>query len=286
METMGEDYMKRLLSFHVPPEARPSSLHALLAALSSAPHESPVDRSTLLGQMAQHLDVRPRSEVLTLAHDLGIISHDGHGYRATPRAQALERCDSRTDLVHGMQYFAWSPEHPKDFSPRFTYRQVTDLLWEQAPVAVNPAAKKRLVEEVLARIERAFAEVPEFDPARISIGPKSVDGVVRWLEELSPPVVQGGIVTRRQTCPPLLLVYALGAVARTAGIAPETDFRLTAEHRSLLCRCCFIEPESLDRMLEWTVTTQPKLLRWGTLISAYGRQLVLKSADLQPEGLL
>ena len=41
-----------------------------------------------------------------------------------------------------------------------------------------------------------------------------------------------------------------------------------------------VRPECLDRMLEWTVATQPRFLRWGTLISTYGRQLVLTRADL------
>jgi len=275
--------MSRPLTFHVPPEARPLFLRALLAALDGPAQEGPVERPAILERMAPYLDTRPRGEVITFARDLGLIVHDQGGFALGPSAKAIERSTCPNDLVHGLQYFAWSPDQPDPKGAQWTYRTVVDLLWAEAPVSLNSQFKKRLVEDVLARAQCDFAIVPTFDAARVSVGPKSIDGVGRWLEELSPPVLREGVVRRRETCPPPLLIMALGAAARIEGISPNADFRLTAEHRALLARCCFIEPECLDRMLEWTIATQPKLLRWGSLVSTYGRQVVLARTDIGPE---
>ena len=278
--------MSPSIAFHVPPVSRPASLRALLAVLDAASDGTPLARATVLEQMTPYLDARPRGEVITLARELGIVGISEDGVVAEPRARALLRSSCPNDLAHGLQYFAWSPGEPHRRGPMWTYRTVVDLLWEQAPVRLSGALKRRLVEEVLARVGQEFAGVSGFDPDHVSVGPMTIDGVVCWLEGLSPGVVENGSVARRQTCPPALLVLAIAAVARSAGVVPGVDFRLSTEHRAVLCRSCFIEPTVLDRMLEWTVSTQPKLLRWGTLISTYGRQLVLVRTNVQPEDLV
>ena len=273
------------ITFHVPPVARPASLRALLTVLERASDGTPLSRAATLERMAPYLKTRPRSEVITLARELGIVRVDQDGLAAEPRARALLRSGCPNDLVHGLQYFAWSPVEPHLRGPFWTYRTVVDLLWERAPVRITSALKRQLVEEVLARVGQDFAGMSGFNPDHVSIGPMTVDGVLCWLEGLSLPALESGSLVRRQTCPPALLVLALAAVARCTGVIPGVDFRLSPEHRAILCRSCFIEPTVLDRMLEWTVSTQPRLLRWGTLVSTYGRQLVLARTDVQPEDL-
>ncbi len=278
--------MNRALTFHVPPEARPSTLQALLLACNGSTRDTPIARAELLERMRPYLATTPRGEVLTLAQDLGLLHQIRCGYFAAPRAQALERSDCPNDLVHGLRYFAWSASNPGTLGYMWTYRLVVDLLWEQAPVKVDSHLKKRIVEEVLLRAEQAFRAVPGFDPSRTSIGPKSIDGVLRWLEATAPCILEDGIVHRRISCPPALVVTALAGVARETAVATGVEFRLASAQRLTLCKCCFLELEALDRMLDWTTATQPKVVRWGSLASTYGRQLVLREVDVWPEHFL
>lgn len=275
------------LTFHVPPDARPASIQALLSAMSRH-SDGPLSRQSLLDRMAAFsaAEARPRGEVITLARDLGLIVDEDGGLSGTPRLAALAQSQCAVDLMHGLQYVAWSAVDAAVLTRMWTYCAVMDLLWNEAPVTVDASCKKRLVEEILDRAGRAFNDVPGFDAARTSIGPKSIDGVLCWLRELAPAVTQGSEVVRRQTCPPPLVVLALATVTRAAGIQPGTDFRLTPDHRAFICRCCFLDPQSLDRMLEWTVQTQVRHVRWGTLISTYGRQLVLTETCVGPEDLV
>lgn len=284
--TGTETRAKRRVTFHVPPDANPAALRALLAALQAAGPDEMLSRPALLQQMARHMDAGPRGEVVALAQDVRIVERVDGSLRSTDRARALGRLDRQSDLVHALQYFAWSAKEPQALTLFWTYRTVVDLLWEAAPVRLDSAAKKRMVEELLVRAAAEFAGVDGFDAARTSIGPKTIDGVVRWVEALSPPVVLHGTIERRQTCPPQLVLIALAGVARAAGATANTDFRLGPDQRAALCRACFIAPDYLDRVLDWTVATQPRHVKWGALISTYGRQVVLARTDIGPEGLV
>lgn len=281
---------QRALSFHVPGEAGPDRLRPLLRTL--ADHGpiagSVIERSQLMEGMVPHLDGRlPRSEIITFASDIGILEVAPSKCIVTARAEALMRSDCAADLAHILHYFGWSPDTATLRAPMWTYRTLIDLLWEQAPVKLNTDIIGRLVEEIGVRAEQVFGGVTGFDPSNTSVGPKTVRGVRAWLEGLTPPALgEDGLIRRRQTCPPQVVPLALAEVARRVGALPGTDFRLAPETRTLLCRACFLAPEALDRMLDWTVATRPDFVRWGTLISTYGRQVVLARTDLAPEHLL
>jgi len=184
------------------------------------------------------------------------------------------------DLIHTLSYFAWSSSAPERLSRMWTYRTVVDLLWESAPARIDSELKKRLVENLLGRAETVFSGCDAFDPGRTSLGPKSIDGVLRWLEHLVPAVVLDNRMQRRQRCSPAMMALALAATAREAGVEAGTDFRLGPDQRSSLGRACFLDPNALDAMLVWTVQTRPQSVRWGTMNARYGRQLVLH--DLSP----
>src|SRR5262249_30093173 len=97
----------KALTFHVPPDASPASVEALLTVLA-ANGKAPIGREHLRESMRPVLGGEPRGETLALAEDLGVIGSAGSGFVATPRAVALQRCNSVPDLVHGLQYRAWS----------------------------------------------------------------------------------------------------------------------------------------------------------------------------------
>jgi hypothetical protein len=266
--------MSTLLTFHVPPDASPEAVRAIFHVLISSGN-GPLSPATLKGQVANMLGRQPRGEALTLLRDLRLIAQTPRGLELTARGAAVAASAEAADLVHGLSYFAWSPNEPQRLSRMWTYRVVVDQLWDLTPVTINPALKKQLVEEVLARAEIQFAGTDGFTATRASVGPKSVDGVLRWLEQLIPPVLRDRQLMWRQRCSPTLMVLALSATAMHAGAAPGADFRLGPEERTLLSRACFLDPLALDAMLDWTVQTQPQYVRWGTLNARYGRQVVI-----------
>lgn len=270
--------MSAALTFHVPPDAGPEPVQAIFHVLARA-GEAPLAPAMLKEEVAAMLGKQARGEALSLARDLDLVRQIPNGVLLTPRGRSVAGSAEPSDLVHGFSYFAWSDGDPAQLSRMWTYRTTVDLLWQAAPVTVDPPLKKRLVEDLLGRSEQVFAGIPGFSAARASLGPKSIDGVLRWLERLSPTVLRDRCVERRQRCAPALLVLALEAVARRAGAAPGTDFRLGPDEREGLCRACILEPAALDAMLNWTMQTQPHRVRWGTTNARYGRQLVIVSAE-------
>lgn len=282
---MGRAGVTDRIVFHVPPDASPVGVRALLAVIDGA-EAGPMTRASWLHAMASYVDTRPRGEVLGLAEATGMVARRADGLQPTVRAYALARTEARNDLIHAMQYFGWSGATPGVNGAMWTYRTVTDLLWQQAPVRVDAQLKKRVAEEVLARAAQVFEGTPGFDAARTSVGPKTVEGVARWIAALAPPGIADSTAQRRQTCPPGMIVLALAGVMRQEGAVGGTDFRLSAEGRETVCRCCFLESENLDRMLEWTVSALPHAVTWGTLRTSYGRQVVLTQTDPGPEHLV
>ncbi len=269
--------MTARLTFHVPPDAHPEVVDTIFHVLTTH-NGAPVAPSALKEQVADMLGRPPRTEAIALVRDLELVEHTPRAIGLTPRGAAVALSGEAADLIHGLSYFAWSAATPEHLSRLWTYRTVVDLLWELAPVTLDPALKKRLVEDVLARAEETFATAEGYDAARASVGPKSVDGVLRWLERLNPPVLRDRQLQRRQRCAPLLMVLALSMTVTCAGAHLGADFRLGAEERDVLCRACFIEPAALDAMLDWTMQTQPQYVRWGTPNARYGRQVMLLRA--------
>lgn len=267
--------MTAALTFHLPTDAAPDALRAIFHVLATA-DGGVVTPMMLRGRVADVLGKQPRGEALTLAEDLGLIQQTGSGIAITGRGQAVATSGEVADLVHGLCYFAWSAENAARLSRMWTYRSISDLLWDLAPARIDAALKKQLVEDVLGRAEREFDTTDGFQSARTSVGPRTIDGALRWLEQLAPPIVHEKRIERRQRCPPRLMVLSVAAMIQRSGAVIGTDFRLGNEERTLLCRACFLEATALDAMLEWTVQSQPHRLRWGTLNARYGRQLVLQ----------
>jgi hypothetical protein len=269
--------MAAMLTFHVPPDAHPEVVEAIFHVLT-AQSEGAVAPAALREQVADMLGRPPRSEALALVRDLALVAQTPRAMTLTPRGAAVAASAEAPDLIHGLSYFAWSDAAPEHLSRLWTYRTVVDLLWELAPVVVDAALKKRLVEDVLARAEEVFATADGYQAARTSVGPKSVDGVLRWLERINPAVLRDRQLQRRQRCAPLLMALALSATVTRAGADPGADFRLGPEERGVVSRACFLEPAALDAMLEWTMQTQPQYVRWGTPNARYGRQVMLVRA--------
>src|SRR5688572_11956242 len=119
------------LTLHVPPDAGPDAVLALWDALASA--ADPVGAAALREHAALVLGKQPRGEAPALLRDLDLVTSAPAGVIASARGRAVLTDPAAADLIHGLSYIAWSPEAPGCLSRMWTYRAVTDLLWELAP---------------------------------------------------------------------------------------------------------------------------------------------------------
>jgi hypothetical protein len=122
-------------------------------------------------------------------------------------------------------------------------------------------------------VEEANNAALELFGASISFSTKSVRGVRKWLEALSPPVLEENVFTRRNFCHPELMLLAAAWVFQRTDADLGIDLLLTPARREAICRLCLLEPAALDRTLDWMLPTFPHIVVPGTTAGAYGRFL-------------
>lgn len=254
----------RHLTFHVPQEAGPGTLIPLLEAMV---HEQ-VEFNTIasLLDFARLHGLASRQEIPIFATDCGLLERDeAKGIRLSEIGPTLLtlRSEARPDMGHFIIYTGWNAERPLEKTVLWSYRQVIDRLWERCNVAISETVNV-LAEEVRNQIQEVFGVDPSFSA-------KSIRGVRKWLEAVSPPVIQHDLFTRRQFCPPELALLALGWVAQISGGETGIDWLLTPDRRDAICRVCLLEPAALDRVLDWTLPLYPAIVRPGTNAGVYGR---------------
>jgi len=225
----------------------------------------------------ERYDLAPRSEPLTLAADLGLLTRNPC-YAITPRGLAVVRArpPRQADLLHYLLYTAWDAADPATLSDLWSYRMVCNDLWVRQEVDLGTISKS-LVEEVIMQSQAVFAGVAGYNPNAVSFSGKSVRGVRKWLAALSPPVLSDSRFTRRSTCSDKLLMLALGYMHHAAGAEPGVDLLLTPEHRAVVCRVALLDPAYLDRLLDWVIPIYPQFLQAGTRTGSYGRFIRLQS---------
>jgi hypothetical protein len=125
-------------------------------------------------------------------------------------------------------------------------------------------ASNVMAEEIRNLIQESFKTDPSFSA-------KSIRGVRKWLEAITPPVMEDDLFSRRHFCPPELALLALGWVGQQSGGETGIDFLLTPERRNAVCRVCLLDPSALDRVLDWTLPLYPGVVRPGTSAGVYGR---------------
>lgn len=143
------------------------------------------------------------------------------------------------ELIHLRYWSLWTAERGgKHFS--WAYQVVGGLLWEGAPLVVDP---DRLVAMVLAAAEQQFAV------DGVSFSASSILGILHWLRALTPPCIVGGEFRRRPTCPPETVLLALEGVQLAANRSLGAPIRLTPAIRERVCRAALIDDEAFDDVL-------------------------------------
>ena len=267
--------VERHLTFHVPQEAEPGTLLPLLEAINA--EQVRFDTVSSLLDFAKQHGLASRTEVHIFASDCGLLQKD-QSKDISLSDVALRilqlKPETRPDVIHYLIYSGWQAEKPFDKTVLWSYQQVVNLLW-QRPGANISEISNVIAEEIRNQIQETFESDPSFSP-------KSIRGVRKWLEALTPLVIENGAFTRRYFCPPELALLALGWVGQILGGEVGIDFLLTPERREAICRVCLLDPTALDRVLDWTLPLYPAVVRPGTSAGVYGRFIrFLKWPELQ-----
>ncbi len=263
------------VTLHIPQEAEPARLIPLLEALHLEGARFPTVGALL--RFASGRGLAGRTEVQILATACGLLARDATGSIGLSQgAQAVLQLKAALwpDLVHHFLYTGWSPQSPLENTVSWSYREVSDCLWHRSPVNAVTVANA-IAEEVNNQAHQAFSPLLTDAEARLSFSAKSIRGVRKWLEALSPPAIEGDLYARRRYCAPELLLLALGWVAQSTGVEPGADFPMTPARREAVSRECALEPGALDRLLDRALATYPAVLRPGTTAGIYGRFLRL-----------
>lgn len=261
------------ITFHVPPEGEPDKMIPLLEAMYADDARFPTVGALLDFARAQGLGTRTEMQILATA--CGILEKDGDGLITLSKAaKAIAQLKSviRPDLIHYLFYTGWRPETPSANTILWSYQEITNSLWQRPSVNAVQVANV-IAGEVRNRTQLVFGGLPGYDPGSVSFSPKSIRGVRKWLEALTPPVIENNVFTRRYFCPPELTLLAIGWVAQTTEGEVGIDFLLTPERREAICRLCLLDPSALDQVLDWMLPLYPSVARPGTSAGAYGRFL-------------
>lgn len=261
------------ITFHVPQEGEPDKLIPLLKAIHIDDIKFPTIKE-LLG-FAQSQGLGSRTEIQTLATACGLLEKDEQdliGLSKAGEIVARAKSEIQADLIHYLFYTGWQPQNPSQNTPLWSYREVANAFWQKSSVKVSQVDKV-IVEEIRNRTQKIFVDVPGYDSGGVSFSPKSVRGVRKWLEALSPPVIANEHFTRRYFCPSELTLLAAGWAAQTMDGEVGIDFLLTTERREAICRLCLLDPSALDKALDWMLPIYSDVIQPGTRAGVYGRFL-------------
>lgn len=259
------------ITFHMPSEAEPDKILPLLKVISDEQITFSSVRELLL--FAKEQGLGDRTEMQIVAGAIGLLEREEQIELSEPgRTIGQLKSNIQPEVVHYLLYTTWQPSRPEENSFLWSYRQVVDSYWDRRTVDVIDMANT-VAEEINNRTQRVFEGVEGYHFGDVSFSPKSIRGVRKWLEALLPPVIEDGIFTRRNFCPPELTLLAAGWVAQTMEGDIGIDFLITPPRREAICRVCLLEPNALDNALDWMLPTYPDVVQPGTSAGAYGRYL-------------
>jgi hypothetical protein len=264
------------LAIHILPDSNPDNIGDMVRIVSLVPDIKFATARELVEYLKEQ-GSNSNDWVHSTSISMGLLDRTSDGVRLSARAYSLSqiREEARADLLHYLMYTGWSEAHPTEFLQSWAYRRVCDRYWEMGTVEI-PAVARRLVEDIINEAHATFSALPvdEFDD--ISFGTKSLTGAHKWMEALQPEVLEKSgreyrRFTRREFCPPELLIMAIGYILRDDPDATELDILLTQERRGALCQICLLEPSALDRALDWALPAFPTVISPGTTAGYYGR---------------
>lgn len=232
------------------------------------------ERGYTIGTTAKSAQSVKENPIQT-ARDLGLVEPDRYALtelgRQVVHLLALKH-KTANELLHFLHYSVWRPEYPERMCFSWSYRTACDLLWESSPVQID---RNQLASQ-LADVARE-----QFGIGNVSLSRDSVQGILNWLFELDPPVLEKKkvdnkdviVLTRRNFCLPEILVSAVDYLHRCRQVNYQTNLLLDPDKRDAICRSCLLDPTGFDSALDWACG-QFDFLSQGTG-GGWGRYLVL-----------
>jgi hypothetical protein len=264
--------------FHVDHDVRPVHVIAVLKQMS--PFVGDV-RTQLLADLAAN-DYKISSHYLfwnlKVLRTLGLTDVDEktESWRLTRRGvylRALAAWNQQTfiDMMHYLYYAAWDFGDREAASFSWTYRTVTNLLWQRRPTVIDGKGLAAEVRDLACK---------EFGLESVSITDYAVDGVYNWLRGLDPAFAWTDTKSRRRetnggraSCTPELFLMAVDYLYRSKDIAYDRPLVMDDDKINVICRLCLLDPLKWKSVLNRTIEQFTILRRMG---SANGPQLTLE----------
>lgn len=264
--------MANSLAIHILPDSNPNNVSEMIRQLNKDP-DLHFDTAKVLIEYLRECGQSTNEWVQSTASSMGIVERSDTGLHLSQNGSALGkiRDDAIYDLMHFLMYTGWNDKKPSEFLQSWAYRSVCDQYWQMGHTELSSDYLDRQVAEIIDVAQSVFSEMNIGNFDEISFSRKSLRGAHNWLEAVNPPVIDGKIFKRRSFCPPELVMMALGYTLRDEDNIVGIDILLTQEKRELISKICLLEPDALDRALDWSMPIFSNLITPGTTAGFYGR---------------
>jgi hypothetical protein len=215
---------------------------------------------------------RQLKDVLQVLRDLDLV--DRRQVQLTDKGQTIaqlvyKKPELFTEMIHFLYYTSWQETNKPEKCFSWSYRTLCNYLWQQGSFVIDKPALSSLISSEASEA---------FQIHSVSFSPSSVTGITIWLEALNPPVIlQDGSKSedrfgRRTFCPPELLILSMDYIYRCADADYGSNLLLSETRRNMICQLCLLEPNSLERVMEYTLAQFDYLQTgigggWGQYIS-------------------
>lgn len=268
--------MAVVLGIHVPPDANPENMRVIVDRLHKSNKVFKSDTEMLI-----HLSdfgVSDRNELSAASSRMGITSKSEEGVKLSPLGHYIAQIkdEVKSDIFHFLLYSGWTETAPRDFLPSWAYRLCCDQYWNMGNIALSSDYLNQQVADIISIAYDVFPKIGVEDFEDISFSRKSIAGIHKWLEALDPQVMVDGNFQRRTFCHPELLALAIGYAFRDDAQIANMDVLLTPDKQDIINKICLLDPNTFDRVLDWTVSVYPNLFEKGTKSGFYGRFVRIK----------
>lgn len=224
--------------------AYPNDLAVVISVLKEYPNSTIKEIVNIAESRGYFVHDKKKLEALALARDLNLINKKRN--ILTRKGEIMydilcKKHDLFADLIHGLivtnnNGFSWA------------YREVCRLLWSRGHV--YEIETREIAAEVVTTAKEIFGD-------SISFSPKSVNGILHWLNELNPPVMDNSSTRRksfkrRSFCPPELFILIIDRLYHNRDYG--SNILLTEEIINKICYPCLLEISAFDRVLKYAVS--------------------------------
>ena len=266
--------MPKKLPFHIQHNTTPTVVKQILHLAS--------DRQISLETLSKVLGYSKGTTekvVVPFLRQMGILD----GWRLGEFGRQLRQLmQSRPDLLEEAMHVHLYTLHWRqpDAYFSFAYATICDWLWERGVWKLDGRNKAELV----GIVTRKAAEKFGVDASQIAFSINSVNGALKWLKALNPPVVRNDAFSLRSACPVQTLLWSVDALYHHPQWHRDYGIRiaLDEERRTQLCKICLVDFDSLEKVLEFALKTDRRL-NIGTE-GGFGRWLSLTAPI--PVGML